>query len=149
MQIKEKIQTERGAAHVHTRTVNPAALRADSGINIHELPQEIQRWNSWYASDVVVCGILMVADGRQLVLLCEMLHVLLQLQLLLRIELLCLTSEICCGRDAFQKVLESCLRVRPGEACRPKLVQTPNYVLDADLPVHTRAGTELKLKMER
>lgn len=81
---------------MRTRTVDPAALRADSGIDVHELPQEIQRRNSWYASDVVVCCILMVADGRQLVLLCEMLNVLLQLQLLLGIELLCLTSEIGC-----------------------------------------------------
>ena len=134
---------------MHTRTVHPAALRADSGIDVHELPQEIQRRNSWYASNVVVRCILMVADGRQLVLLCKMLNVLLQLQLLLGVELLCLTSEIGCGRDALQKVLESCLRVCPGKACRPKLIQTPDNVLDADLPVHTRACTALKLKMER
>lgn len=136
---QRKIRTERNTGHVHTRTVQPAALRTDSRVDIHELPEEIQRRNSWYASNVVVRRILVVADGRQLVLLCKMLNVLLQLQLLLGIQLLCLTSEIGSGRNAFQKVLESCLRVRPGEACRPKLVQTPNNILDADLPVHTRA----------
>lgn len=127
-----------GSRAGHTRTVQPAALRADSGVDIHKLPQKIQRGDSWYASNVLVCCILMIADGRQLALLCEMLNVLLQLQLLLRVELLCLTSEVGCGRDAFQKVLKSCLGVRPGKACRPKLVQTPNDVLDADLPVHTQ-----------
>lgn len=124
---------------MHTRTVQPATLGADSRVDIHELPQEVQGGDSWYASDVMVGCILMVADGRQLILLCKMLNVLLELQLLLRIELLCLTSEVSCGGYAFQKVLESCLRIRPGKACRPEFVQTPNNVLDADLPVHTRA----------
>lgn len=124
---------------MHTRTVHSAALRADSWINVHELPQEVQGRDSWYASNVVVRCILLVADGRQLTLLRQMLNVLLQLQLLLRIELLCLTSEVGCGRDTFEKILESCLGVCPGKACRSKLVQAPNNVLDADLSVHTQA----------
>ena len=68
-----------------TWTVQPAPLWTHSRVHIHELAQEVQGRDPWYSPNIVVSRILILAAGWQMTLLCQMLNVLLQLQLLLRI----------------------------------------------------------------